>query len=521
MIWALARLATSPDLLAGLKADPHRLLSPGTTAQPADPLQQALLEQLSRRPEAVFIALEHPEAHAALGRALLETPEGAAQRLAELREAFERAARQAAMDWQRALENDPVALGEYRDLVTRFCHEQRMSWPDFPCIQVLDRRYYYACPPNEAILEYGMQRGLPPALRRVLTRFWKLHSPQAADARILRRATAPRGEPPEEGPAVVGVEAGRGMFSDVSTPDPAAVGLVPVMLQPLADRPEAAREAFALAEHARLWELEPEPAGEPGERFPVRDLGGSGPSPAGAHGGVEPAPATATPEPPRSAYVVRELPTYPGGRGGAEWHPGGWSGYISSGAASLIWTEAGWCRPYLQPFTRFVYVPSERRCRTRYFKNYGYPFGDWACAAAEPREPLVYSRGHRVGPGGWPVRNPRTDTGIGRIRQYTSAVHQVRPSCGSESAPSARPIASVRRTGEAFIPAGTGPRTRGTISPTRPVQPAVRPAPSPARPPRPEIRRMQWPGASSGNRPRVQAAPGRSSSPAIMPRAPR
>jgi hypothetical protein len=514
-IAALAQLTAEPELLAELRADPRRLAAPQAAAQAADPAHRKLLEQLSRAPEVVLIALEHPEAHAALGRALLETPEGAALRLAELRAAFDRAARDAAGDWQRALENDPVALGEYRELLTRFCHEQRMAWPDFPCVQVLDRSYYYACPPDEAILEYGMQRGLPPALQRVLTRFWKLHSPQAADARILRRAAAALSDSAGECLAAAAGETRRGMFSDTSTPSPVSVGLVPVMLQPLADRPERAREAFALAEHDRLWEAEPGPPGEPGGTFVVRDLNGTPPPEPVVADAAAPPPAPVATAPERQ-YIVRDQPGYVSATHMSD--PGWWPDYVY-GAGGLIWTDVGWGRPYLLPYTRYYYAGSYRKCRTRYFKNYGYPYGDWACRDTwrkEHREPPVYGRGQRVAPGGgWPVRNPQTSTGIGRIRSYPSAVLQVRPpdSAGpgprsslrgvlggrdtpaADRAPVVRPSTPARRAGTMISPSRPVQQTRGAISPAQPVRPTVRSAPSPTRPPRAEIRRSQWPGA--------------------------
>lgn len=512
-IEALAQLAAYPDLLAGLRADTRRLTDPQATAQVADPVQRELLEKLSRAPEVVRIALEHPEAHAALSRALLETPEGAAVRLAELREAFDRAALHAARDWQRALENDPVALGEYRELVTRFCHEQRMAWPDFPCVQVLDRSYYYACPPDEAILAYGMQHGLPPALQRVLTRFWKEHSPQAVDARILGRTSAPRIEPVGECLAAAAVEARRAMFSALATPDAAAAGLVPVMLQPPADRPAEAREAFALSEHDRLWGSESGPAVEAGGTFVVREPGDAPPPVAGAADAAGPsAPAVAT-EPSRREYVVHEQSGHTGLAPGWDW--GWWPGY-ATGAGGLIWTDSRWCRPYLLPFTRY-YSYGYRTCRTRYFRNYGYPYGDWACREGHRdgrREPLSFSRGVRLAPGGWPVRNGQTSTGIGRIRGYPSAVFQVRrppsPDAGGGGTgvarePAVRAASPERRPGTTMTRPRAGTNTRGAISPARPARPTIRSAPSPARPQRPEIRRSQWPGSSSRNQ--ARAAP--------------
>lgn len=255
VIDALVRLAPHPQVLERAADDlrPGRQPTSDTSDLPPD-LTEAI-ELLARTPEALMLAAMHPQEVQQLRSLRSVAPDGFALRLAQLRRGYEQADREATWAWQRALENDSVALGEYRDLLTRFCQAQREVYPDFACVHVTDRRYYYACRPTEALVFYASEVDLPPSLFRVLAVWWSEHAPQRVDERLI----SARGVVP----AVVNVggfvydwpasrrapmwqptEVGEGTQ---------ALGLVPVVMQPPADQPPAARLALAVAEHVRLW----------------------------------------------------------------------------------------------------------------------------------------------------------------------------------------------------------------------------------------------------------------------------
>ncbi|MFQ5805596.1 MAG: hypothetical protein ACE5I3_04010 [Phycisphaerae bacterium] len=213
------------------------------------------LELLARTPEILLLVATHPEELQALRSLWSVAPQGAALRLHQLRDGYAQAAREAALAWQRTLESDPVALGEYRELLTRFCEAERKVAPGFACIRITDRSYYYACPPNEALILFADGEELPRSLWLVLAGWWKAHAPQLVDAELARmRVIAPAAV--EAGDFVYDWPAERraAMWQPVEADErDYALGLVPVILQPPADQPPAAQLARAVMEHARLW----------------------------------------------------------------------------------------------------------------------------------------------------------------------------------------------------------------------------------------------------------------------------
>jgi hypothetical protein len=255
VVEALARLAEHPDILQSAAEAIEAGREPALDATDIDPQVRDALGILTRSPGALLLAASCPDELHLLHSLWSVAPEGVALRLEQLRRAYEQAARTAAHDWQRALENDPVALGGYRDLLTRYCEAAREANPAFACVRVTDRRYYYACPPDEALVLYANEAGLPTSLYLALARWWEEHAPQHVDAtvertRVLTPAALDAGDfvydwpAAERAPLWQPVEAGVG---------DRALGLVPVILQPPADQPPAARLAWAVTENARLW----------------------------------------------------------------------------------------------------------------------------------------------------------------------------------------------------------------------------------------------------------------------------
>jgi hypothetical protein len=261
VVEALVRLAQHPQVLEhvaqAIDADQQGELS----VPDASPELRQAIETLRHAPELVMLAVTSPEQLERLRALWSVAPDGAAQRLRQLRAGYEQAAREAAWAWQRALEADPVALGEYRELLTGFCEAQREAVPGFACARVTDRRYYCACPPDEALLRYAAEVELPRSLGQVLARWSSEHAPDVIDAHLERTRVSPPAAvdarlsmhewPPEQRAAMwASVEDAAG---------PQTLGLVPIILQPPADQPAAARLAWAVVEHARLW-LPPMPA---------------------------------------------------------------------------------------------------------------------------------------------------------------------------------------------------------------------------------------------------------------------
>lgn len=258
---ALVRLAQHPQVLErvaqAIDADQQGELS----MPDASPELRQAIETLRHAPELVMLAVTSPEQLERLRALWSVAPDGAAQRLRQLRAGYEQAAREAAWAWQRAVEADPVALGEYRHLLTGFCEAQREAVPDFACAGITDRRYYYACPPDEAVILYASETDLPPSLSRVLSRWRSAHGPDIVDARLERtRSMAPPAVDAQRSVYDWPTERRAAMWESAEDVDGRpALGLVPVILQPPADQPAAARLAWAVVEHARLW-LPPMPA---------------------------------------------------------------------------------------------------------------------------------------------------------------------------------------------------------------------------------------------------------------------
>ncbi len=255
VLGAMAQLAEHPDVLEDVAEAIEAGTEPAPDAVDVDPEVRDALGILARSPGVLLLTASRPDELQLLHSLWSVAPEGVALRLEQLRGAYQQAARSAAHDWQQALENDPVALGEYRDLLTRYCQAAREANPAFACVRVTDRRYYYACPPDEALVLYANDAGLPPSLYFMLARWWGEHAPQYVDAtveqaRVFGPVAVDASDFVYDWPAAERVP----LWQPVETgARDRALGLVPVILQPPADQPPAARLAWAVAEQARLW----------------------------------------------------------------------------------------------------------------------------------------------------------------------------------------------------------------------------------------------------------------------------
>jgi hypothetical protein len=252
---ALVRLAGYPEALKRATEAVEAGRKPGVDQLDVAPEAREALETLSCAPETLLIAAAFPEELQMLRSLWLVSPESVTRQLDQVRRAYAHADREAAHTWQRALENDPVALGAYRDLLTDFCKEARDVAPDFACARVSDRRYYYACRPDEALIDYANRHSIPPSLSRALARWWSQCAPQRVDGEVewtlaLAAIDAPPADSVYDWPAAERVS----MWQSTEQGDAAGtLGLVPVILQPPTDQPAPARLAWAATEHARLW----------------------------------------------------------------------------------------------------------------------------------------------------------------------------------------------------------------------------------------------------------------------------
>lgn len=258
----LAELGEKPDVLAAIAKNPQVLEKPELVEGENAAAIRETLQKVEKTPELAAIAASFPAETRKLAEMLRETPEGARDRLRDLQRGYGALSREAARAWEELLRKDPVALGEYRDLLTRFSQEQRLENDQFAAVQVTNRDYYVALPPNDMIMQYAAQVGAPAGITRVLERWWERYAPHVRDRRVLLGSTEPLDGAAGPVLAEADPQSRAAMFKSIDSPDPASVGLAPVILQPAADQPEEARFAFAMMEHARIWSG-PQPAQPP------------------------------------------------------------------------------------------------------------------------------------------------------------------------------------------------------------------------------------------------------------------
>ncbi len=259
---ALLSLSTAPEIVTKVAADPNLLEKLDQIQPPPSSEVRAALELLRAAPDAVQIAAAGGPELARL-RALFETNGSAADtQLRALRVGYMKAAGESAAAWQRLLQSDPVAFGQYRDYVSAFCKDAIEQDANFPVVHVVQSDYYFACPPNEILMNRAQSQPPPPQLARLMDRWWSEFGPDAAEEQLLIEPAVMASRQPVEG-AVISLDPDRrrAMWA-ASKPGSGAVGMAPVVMQPLLDQPNDARLAFAAYEHGRLW-LAPIEAAEP------------------------------------------------------------------------------------------------------------------------------------------------------------------------------------------------------------------------------------------------------------------
>jgi len=262
---ALLQLADDPLVLRQLADEPELLEGPESISPPVRAEKLAAIRELKAMPAIVAVAADHPEELRALRELYTEVPAETEESILRLRVAYDNAGLGAAVAWQEALEADPVALRDYCELVALFCKARREVYEGFPCVQVLKREYYGACPPNEAIIFYAMENGTSATAMRVIESWWATHAPDEVDARILDGDEAPADFQIRPGVvAMMSPEERASMWKPIDAGHGGLENLVPVIMQPPADQPAEALYARAVAEHARLWTPET-PVESPGE----------------------------------------------------------------------------------------------------------------------------------------------------------------------------------------------------------------------------------------------------------------
>jgi hypothetical protein len=251
---SLLLVAEEPLVLRQLADEPDLLERPGDISPPVPPEMHAAIRELSVMPAIVAVSADHPEELSALRELYAEAPEAMEERILQLRAAYDQAELGAAIAWQEALQRDPAALEAYCALVTRFCKAQREAYEGFPCVQVLKREYYYACPPNEAIIFYAIEQAESSVAMQVIEQWWQTYAPYERDARILGGGMEPlEFEVRPDSVAAMPPAQRASMWQAVEGNLAGLVDLVPVIMQPPADQPPEAYYARAVAEHARLW----------------------------------------------------------------------------------------------------------------------------------------------------------------------------------------------------------------------------------------------------------------------------
>ena len=251
---SLLQLAEEPLVLRQLADEPGLLERPQDIKPPVSSALHDAIRELAAMPAVVSVAADHPEELEALRQVYAESPVETEQDIGQLRADYDYAEAAAAGAWQQVLEQNPAAFGEYQKLVTDFCKAQRQAYPGFPCVQVLAQEYYYACPPNEAIVLYAIENAESSAAMQAIDQWWRSYAPDEIDAQILGESDTPVDyvlRP--EAVAAMPPEQRVSMWAPSAARDAGAAYLIPVIMQPPADMPPEARYARAIAGHARLW----------------------------------------------------------------------------------------------------------------------------------------------------------------------------------------------------------------------------------------------------------------------------
>ncbi|MGE0478891.1 MAG: hypothetical protein AB7Q17_00340 [Phycisphaerae bacterium] len=252
---ALLELGDEPRILEQVAAEPSLLEKPEQFNPTITAGQQAALRDLAADPAIIAIAAEQLDALAALTRLHKESPQKLEELVMKLRSAYRDAQLAATSTWDEMLDKDAGMLAAYEELVTRFCREQRKQFEQFPVVQVIDKAYYRAAPPDEVLLEFAREQSVPADLRRAMERWLDEYAPDKLDDWVQVKKRAPSSTRPADKTLAAAPASQRApMWKPLETAASEDAALLPVMMQPLEDRPGAARFAYAVTEHARLWE---------------------------------------------------------------------------------------------------------------------------------------------------------------------------------------------------------------------------------------------------------------------------
>lgn len=255
---ALASISGNADLLrivADRTARGERPNFDESSSLPA--AQREALRRLSDYPDLIAVAAADPELTQRLATAWHASPSEFRDRLLRVQQQSASLETAAIRGWQFLLENDPVAMGDYRDWLTRFCTEQQKAEPRYAVVRVTDRRYYYAAAPTEEFRRFLAERNAPASLRRTIDRWEELFGPAARLERLDRMQDGRAEMPRRVGEAAIDLSAAerRAMWRADGTAEDArpALGLMPVIMQPVDDMPAEARVYRAVEQHAALW----------------------------------------------------------------------------------------------------------------------------------------------------------------------------------------------------------------------------------------------------------------------------
>lgn len=256
-ISALVRLADAPDVLTQIARDPNALAAPAAAVPSERPDLRAAVEQLADAPELLLFAAEQPEKLAALKEQWAASPSAATDQLRQIRARFAGERQAAESRWAQLLSQAGLTRA-YADVVTKLAQAELQRDSRFPSVAVLDERYYLACPPDSAVMQFAIQSndsGASDALKRLLEQYWGEHGLRAQDDRVLAGQTPPVPGFSATRPAPPPIRPG----SDLAS----AVGLMPEFLLPPADQSPSVRRIAASFELARLWGPPPGAAQSP------------------------------------------------------------------------------------------------------------------------------------------------------------------------------------------------------------------------------------------------------------------
>lgn len=247
---ALLTVSQRPDVL---KQAAEAVNGAGEITLPSDAsdnLKQAY-ETLAGNPDLILFAADEATRLDAIVSLDARNPGLVQKRCDELARGYDRARRAGARAWQQVLESNPGVMAAYIRALDQFSSAQLSKNAHFAYIDVMDRGYYYASPPNAALLGQLTDTDVSPELKDAASQWWRRYGDNNFDSAARREAQAPG---TRNSDAVVdwSITERRGMWRPASQTG-RAIGRMPVMLQPLDDQPRDAQVAFAVSESMRLW----------------------------------------------------------------------------------------------------------------------------------------------------------------------------------------------------------------------------------------------------------------------------